>query len=207
MEPLTDRQQQALDFIRERLEEGRAWPSMREIAAKLGLRSPSAPHLHVEALIRKGWLQRVNGGTNRLQLVERRQEKRVPAIPVLGAIPAGPADMRDQHVEKLVYIDVTSLRIPKGARVFGLRVTGDSMVGRHILDGDIVILEQGAEPRHRDIVAALIDGQSTLKTFVREGKRVFLRAENPKYPNLIPAEELMIQGVLRMVMREPKLQS
>ncbi len=207
MEPLTQRQQEVLHFIRERLADGRAWPSMREIAAKLGLSSPSAPHLHVEALVRKGWLRRVDDGTNQLQLVDGPDERRVPGIPVLGSIPAGRADLREEQIEKFLYVDVSAIRLPKGNRVFALRVSGDSMIGRHILDGDIVILEQGAEPKHRDVVAALIDGQSTLKTFVREGRNVFLKAENPRYPNLIPAAELMIQGVMRMVVREPNARS
>jgi repressor LexA len=87
---------------------------------------------------------------------------------------------------------------------FALRVTGDSMIGRHILDGDFVILEHGAEPRNGQIVAALIDGASTLKTFVLKGRKPFLKAENPKYPDLIPAEELMIQGVFKALIRRAK---
>ena len=76
------------------------------------------------------------------------------------------------------------------------------MMGRHILDGDIVVLEHGPEPRQGDIVAALIDGESTLKTFLLKGSKPYLKAENPKYPNLIPAQELMIQGVLKALIRK-----
>ena len=75
------------------------------------------------------------------------------------------------------------------------------MIGRHILNGDIVILEHGPEPRNGDIVAALIDGESTLKTFLKKGGKPYLKAENPKYPDLIPAQELMIQGVFRALIR------
>jgi len=87
---------------------------------------------------------------------------------------------------------------------FALRVAGDSMLGRHILDGDIVVLEHGSEPRNGQIVAALIDGESTLKTFVVKSGKPWLRAENPKYPNLIPAQELMIQGVFKALIRKAK---
>jgi repressor LexA len=83
-----------------------------------------------------------------------------------------------------------------------LRVNGDSMIGRHIVSGDIVVLEHGPEPRHGQVVAALIDGESTLKTFVRKGNKFYLKAENPKYPDLIPAEELMIQGVFKALIRK-----
>ena len=74
------------------------------------------------------------------------------------------------------------------------------MVDAGILDRDIVILEL-AEPRNRDIVAALIDGETTLKRYLVNKNRPFLRAENPKYPDLIPAQELVIQGVFRALIR------
>ena len=78
------------------------------------------------------------------------------------------------------------------------------MIGKHICDGDIVILEHGADPRNGQIVAALIDRKSTLKTFVSKGGKTFLKAENPKYPNLIPSEDLMIQGVFRALIRKAR---
>ena len=76
------------------------------------------------------------------------------------------------------------------------------MIGRHICDGDIAVFDHGAEPRPGQIVAALIDRQSTLKTFVVKNGRPFLKAENPKYPDLIPSEELVIQGVFRALIRQ-----
>jgi len=86
-----------------------------------------------------------------------------------------------------------------------LEVRGDSMIGRHILDGDLVVLEHGRTPRHGDVVAALIDNESTLKTFMQErGRPPHLRAENPKYPKLYPANELVIQGVMVGLIRRAK---
>ncbi len=76
------------------------------------------------------------------------------------------------------------------------------MIGKHICDGDIVVLEHGPEPRHGQIVAALIDRKSTLKTFLVKGGKPFLKAENSKYPDLIASEELMIQGVFRALIRK-----
>ena len=203
MTPLTTRQQDALEFIRSRMADGWPVPSIREIAAHLGLSSPSAAHLHVKALERKGLLSKDINAARSLRLTGS-QEKRVPGIPLLGAIPAGHGDLRTQEPDGMVYVDVDSLRIPKSHRTFALRVTGDSMIGKHIMDGDVVILEQNADPRSGDVVAALIDGQSTLKTYVIERGRHFLRAENPKYPALLPRGELMIQGVMRMVVREQR---
>ena len=78
------------------------------------------------------------------------------------------------------------------------------MTGKAILDGDLVVLEHGMTPRNGDVVAALIDNENTLKTFVQEGDRTFLRAENPSYPDLIPGGELVIQGVMVALIRKRK---
>jgi len=87
---------------------------------------------------------------------------------------------------------------------FGLLTTHGGRTVSPIIDGDLVIVEQGRTPQTGDVVAALIDNESTLKTYmVRHGKPV-LRAENPKYPNLIPSEELVIQGVFRALIRRAK---
>ena len=101
-------------------------------------------------------------------------------------------------------MDVESIGFKPTRNTFALRVTGDSMIGRHILDGDVVVLEHGPEPRNGQIVAALIDRESTLKTYVVKGGKPYLKAENPKYPNLIPAQELVIQGVVKALIRKAK---
>lgn len=74
------------------------------------------------------------------------------------------------------------------------------MTGAHIADGDLVIIE-AREPKIGDVVVALIDGETTLKRFVTHGGRLYLKAENPAYPNLIPLMELTVQGVVRAVVR------
>ena len=74
------------------------------------------------------------------------------------------------------------------------------MIDAHICNGDTVILEQ-REPRKGDIVAALIDGETTLKRYLVEKGQPFLRAENPDYPDLIPVTDLVIQGVLVALLR------
>jgi repressor LexA len=122
-------------------------------------------------------------------------------IPVFGSIPAGFAKNREQEPDGHVSVDVESIGFVPGHTTFALRVVGDSMVGRHIVDGDIVLLDQGPEPMDGQIVAALVDGETTLKTFIRRQGRPFLRAENPNYPDLIPAQELVIQGVFRALIR------
>src|SRR2546430_6474700 len=79
------------------------------------------------------------------------------------------------------------------------------MIGAHIVDGDIVILEDSKEVHNGDIVAALIDGETSLKRYVVEHGRPYLKAENPRYPHLVPARELKIQGGMVSLIRKQEL--
>jgi repressor LexA len=128
-------------------------------------------------------------------------------VPLLGFIVAGkpqsPDTDADTTVDTCLEVDADTLRLPKNARTFALKVRGDSMKGAGILDGDVVILEF-REPRHGDIVAAAIDGETTLKRYLEQNGRPYLRAANPKYPDLIPAHELLIQGVQIALLRMPQ---
>jgi SOS-response transcriptional repressor LexA len=124
-------------------------------------------------------------------------------IPLLGSIIAGKPDTADGRMDGCIDIDPTTLRLPKNARTFALKVRGDSMRNAAILEGDIVIMEF-REAKHGDIVAALIDGETTLKRFIVQNGVPYLRASNPKYPDLIPARELVIQGVLIALLRLSK---
>ena len=201
---LTDRQQEVLNFIQHCRELGGASPSLREIAGHFGFRSMKAAADHVTALRRKGALTGPAGRARSLSVVHPLQSLRRPIvnIPLLGSIPAGfPLD-REQEADGCISVDIETLGIHPSARTFALQVRGDSMIGRHILDRDVVILEHGITPKTGDVVAALIDNESTLKTFLLQRGKSFLRAENPKYPDLIPAAELMIQGVMVALIRK-----
>lgn len=119
---------------------------------------------------------------------------------VLGGIQAGVPVTETPRPDRLDDFDMDSLRIPKNTRTFALKVRGDSMINAGIHPGDVVILEF-KDPRNKDIVAALIDGESTLKRYIVQRGVPFLKADNPAYPSLIPAQELVIQGVLVAVLR------
>lgn len=121
-------------------------------------------------------------------------------VPLLGSIIAGRPELQEGRMDGCIDIDPATLRLPKNARTFALKVRGDSMRNAAILEGDVVIMEF-REARHGDIVAALIDGETTLKRFVVQNGAPYLRASNPKYPDLIPARELVIQGVLIALLR------
>ena len=200
---LTERQQQVLKFIQQKQESGGLLPTFREIAAHFGFRSPNAALAHVQALQAKGLLKNLPGHARSVQVVTP-PRPRIVSVPIYGAVPAGIPREGVQEEEGCVLIDIETLRIKPTARTFALKVHGDSMIGKHIIDGDVVIIEHGVEPHNGDVVAALIDGQVTLKTFVVQRGKPFLRAENPAYPKLIPQEELQIQGVMVALVRNRK---
>ncbi len=199
-EPLTDRQRQVLDFIQQHHGQHGVAPSLREIQAHFGLASPFGIKRHVDALIGKGALRRLEGKARGLVPSAPPRQHALAEIPLFGVIPAGlPVDAA-QEPEGHVAIDPASFGVRPGAQLFALRVRGDSMVDAGILDRDTVFLTP-REPRPRDIVAALIDGESTLKRFLVQRGLPFLRAENPRYPDLLPARELVIQGVMVGLLR------
>ena len=209
MRELTDRQQQILRFIQGRQDSAGLAPTLREIAAHFRFRSPNAALAHVQALLAKGVLKNLPGRARSLQVraphaPRNRPRPQVVPVPIYGVIPAGLPTDAAQEEEGCVLIDVETLGIKPSARTFGLKVRGDSMIGKSIVEGDIAIIEHGVQPRSGDVVAALIDGQVTLKTFVTQRGKPYLRAENPRYPNLIPQEELQIQGVMVALVRKRK---
>jgi repressor LexA len=198
---LTARQQQVLDFIQAHQRQHGVAPSLREIQAHFGLASPFGVQRHVDALAKKGALHRIAGQARGL-LHPAHHPGRTPLlrIPLYGVIPAGLPTAAEQEPDSHVSVDAASLGVRPNAKLFALRVRGDSMTGANIVENDIVFLTP-REPRPRDIVAALIDGESTLKRFLLQRGRPFLRAENPRYADLLPATELVIQGVMVGLLR------
>src|ERR1035438_6513115 len=191
MTELTKRQQQVLDFIQSVRRSTESSPTLREIAAHFGFKSTRAAADHLDALKRKGFVESDSGKARSLRVVSSlaKLRNRIVDIPLFGSIPAGMPQGREQSAEGCVTVDGESIGYKPTRNAFALRVTGDSMIGRHILDGDFVVMEHGPEPRSGQIVAALIDGASTLKTFVMTGGKPYLKAENAKYPDLMPAQE------------------
>jgi repressor LexA len=209
MKDLTQRQQEVLEFIQRQQDSAGLAPTFREIAAHFRFRSPNAAQAHIQALLAKGVLKNRPGRARSLQVANPypatgRPRPRVISVPIYGTIPAGRPRDAVQEEEGCVLIDIDTLGIKPTARTFGLVVRGDSMAGKYIAEGDIALIEHGVQPRPGDVVAALIDGQVTLKTFVVQRGKPYLRAENPRYPDLIPQEELQIQGVMVALVRKRK---
>src|SRR6059058_2960786 len=197
---LTERQRGILEFIQTEQREKGITPSTREIQSHFGYASQTSVMQYLATLERKGFLDR--HARKARALITPVQKVRITDVPIYGQIPAGMATLTEQTIEGHVSLDSRSVNASKSGKTFALRVRGDSMIDAHILDGDIVILEDRKDVQNGDIVAALIDGETTLKRYVVEHGRLYLKAENPRYPNLSPARELRIQGVLVSLVRK-----
>src|SRR3954471_23337130 len=179
---LTSKQQAVLAFVQDHHHQHGHHPTLREIQAHFGFASPFAATRHLQALQKKGVLQRIAGKARAFIEPGRKLRRPTVEVPLYGVIPAGSPTLAEQQPEDFVTFDTATFGLARNARLFALRVRGDSMTGAHILDGDVVFLTP-REPHPRDIVAALIDGESTLKRYLLQRGRPFLRAENPAYPD------------------------
>jgi repressor LexA len=195
MAELTARQQEVLDFIRRQQQQTGFPPSSREIQVYFGFQSQTAAMNHLRALERKGVINRTPGKARSAVDPNFRFLPGFRPIPILGQIPAGmPSEASEWSGSKLG-VDLAAFGVESRAEVFAVRVRGDSMIGAQIADGDTVLLQKRI-PKNGEIVAALIDGESTLKRYLLDRGEPFLKAENPLYPDLLPAAELVIQGVM-----------
>ena len=201
MAELTARQQEVLDFIRRQLELTGFSPSSREIQAHFGFQSQTAAMNHLRALERKGVINRTPGKARSAVDRNFRLLPRLRAIPILGQIPAGMPSEASESSGINLGVDLAAFGVERGAEVFAVRVRGDSMIDAQIADGDTVLLQKRV-PKNGEIVAALIDGESTLKRYLLDRGEPFLKAENPLYPDLLPAAELVIQGVMIGLLRK-----
>lgn len=175
-------------------------PSTRDIQRHFDFASQTAAMSHLRALEKKGAIIRKANKACGIGFPEEMEREEIVDIPIYGNIAAGMAQDVDAEKDGCLSIDVSSLGVGANARTFALKVRGESMIDAHICDGDTVILED-KEPRRGDVVAALIDGETTLKRYVIEEGKPFLRAENEDFPDLVPVRELIIQGVLVALLR------
>jgi repressor LexA len=210
---LTPRQRRVLEVIREWVERFGYPPSVREIGEAVGLTSTSSVAHQLRALERKGYLRR---DPNRPRAVGIRPADTEPAapkappapseeparpspvfVPVVGRIAAGGPVLAEQAIE-----DVFPLprEIVGAGSLFLLRVAGDSMVEAAITDGDWVVVRQQPSAENGDIVAAMIDGEATVKTFKRRDGHIWLLPHNPAYEP-IPGDHATVLGRVVAVLR------
>lgn len=169
---LTDRQTQVLEFISQYLEDHSYPPTVREVAANFGFRSPRAAHDHMKALQRKGYIRTT---PNRPRTLEVLKPLRAKGIPLLGRIAAGEPILAIEEAEQRVDLDPAFFG---SGSFFALKVNGDSMIEDHIAEGDLVILRSQQEAEQGQVVAVLMGEDVTLKHFHRSGDVIELRPAN-----------------------------
>ncbi|MGE9295509.1 MAG: transcriptional repressor LexA [Puniceicoccales bacterium] len=208
MKGLTTRQHEILGFIQLHFRQEQFWPSIREIQTHFGFKSTNAVMGHLRALERKGYLSRAAGQARTFRVTYDDGEnpplnaQPTVSIPIYGSIAAGyPEGVESAGEIGRLQLDIETAGVGRGQSAFALKVRGESMIDAGIYEGDIVVLENGV-PKDGDIVAALIDGETTLKRFVQQrGRAPYLKAENVDYPELHPVSELVIQGIAKAVVR------
>jgi repressor LexA len=211
---LTRRQEEILRFI----QGFRGYPpSMREIGDAVGLTSTSAVSYQLSCLQDKGYLRRVPGRPRTVEVVlpgqpaaclEAKdladvlalssQDAAYVPVDVIGQIAAGNLSPAEQVIDD-------TLTLPRQlvgeGTLFMLKVTGDSMIGAAIADGDLVVVREQPDAKNGDIIAARIDGEATVKTFQRSGGHVWLMPHNPAYAPILGDEATIMGRVVTVIRR------
>lgn len=216
MQGLTQRQQMVLDFIRQSIHDRGYPPTLREIGARMGIRSTNGVNDHLRALERKGYLTREDMKSRALRptnlatqtLGEMPVESvandvDMAEIPVLGRVAAGLPLLAEEHVIDTVRIDRTLIK--GGREVFGLKVQGDSMMDAGILSGDYIFVKKQLTAQRGEIVVALIGDEATVKYYFPEKDHVRFQPANknmaPIYVRSGDFKPTMLLGVVVGVFR------
>ena len=196
MQGLTARQEQTLDFIRQSIQERGYPPTLREIGEYMGIRSTNGVNDHLRALERKGYLRREDMKSRALKLVSGMESSTPVKVPdddlvevrVLGRVAAGLPLLAEENVIDTVRVDRMLVR--GGREVFGLRVTGDSMIEAGIMSGDYIFVKKQSTAERGDIVVALIGDEATVKYFYPERDYVRFQPANAQMaPILVRASD------------------
>jgi repressor LexA len=211
MQGLTKRQAQTLDYIRQSIEERGYPPTLREIGEYMGIRSTNGVNDHLRALERKGYLRREDMKSRALRVVDvndrqappRSSDDNIMDIRIVGRVAAGLPLLAEENVVDTVRVDRMLVR--GGREVFGLRVTGDSMIEAGILNGDYIFVRKQPTADRGDIVVALIGDEATVKYYYPEKDYIrFQPANGQMAPILVRAADFkptMLLGVVVGVYR------
>ena len=168
-------------------------PSFAEMVGLLGVRSKSVVNFWIDKFIKAEILEKDKKGRLKFR-------KSSFAIPLAGAVQAGFPSPEEEALCDIMSLDEYLITKPDAS--FLLQVSGDSMIGEGIMEGDLVIVEKGKQPRSGDVVIAEVDGEWTMKYFKKQRGQVILEAANPKYPIIRPKTELRLGGVVTAVIRK-----
>jgi len=198
---LTNRQTEVLECIRKHIETTGYPPTRADIARELGFKSANAAEEHLKALARKGAIELTKGTSRGIRLPEAEQPD-TEGLPVIGQVAAGEPILAQEHVEDHCTISADLFR-PRADYL--LRVKGMSMKNIGIMDGDLLAVHQTREARDGQVVVARIGDEVTVKRFKRDGRNVFLIAENEDFSPIevdLSEQELIIEGLGVGVIRQ-----
>lgn len=178
---LTERQQEILNFIQDFISDNGFPPTFREIASYFKIASTFGVKRHIDALIKKGFINSISNSGRALSIVNTTppKESTTYEIPIVGRVAAGYPVLAEENIEGTLALDASLIRKKKDC--FGLKVKGDSMINAGIFEGDLVIISPQKECTDGDIVVALLDDEATMKRFVVDGNQVYLKPENENY--------------------------
>ena len=201
MKGLTAKQQRVLDVIRGAMRSRGQPPTVREIGAEIGVQSSCTVQRHLDALEKKGFIRRDRYKYRSIELTDSPIPPFVRAVnvPVLGHIAAGTPILAEQNIEDTFPLPMDLVR--DSDEVFMLKVRGDSMINVGIYDGDLVAIRQQNVASNGEIVAAMIEGEATVKRFFKDGRQVKLIAENPAYEPIV-APDCQILGKVILSIRQ-----
>lgn len=179
MQEITNRQLQVLDFITSHIDNNGYPPSQREIAAHLKVSGTLPVSKHLIALEKKGYIKRdpVNRG-----IALTTFPGRSVSLPIVGTVKAGHLSPAIEDIQGYFSVDHSAI---KGRDCFFLRVSGDSMIGAGIFDGDLALVRPQPVAVNKDTVVAMVDGEATLKWFYKEQDHVRLQPANPNMKAII----------------------
>ncbi len=200
---LTPKQLKILQLIRDcRVRHGYS-PTMQELADQIGV-SKVTVFEHVEALIKKGALTRDPNKARSLSIADGvvvPDEGRPLRFPLVGKIAAGYPIEKVEDRDEIDLLDIVGPRPGRNGAMFALRVQGESMKDEGILEGDYILVERADSASNGDRVVALLpNGETTLKTFFREGDKIRLQPANPEFQPII-VKDCKVQGIVRSVLR------
>ena len=202
---LTERQTAVLNVIRDSVRRRGYPPSMREIGEAVGLQSTSSVRHQLVTLESKGFLHR-DANRPRAYIVRGAEgaarngsasEPEPAYVPLVGRIAAGGPILAEERVEEM--IPIPKQMVGEG-EFFALKVVGDSMIEAAICDGDVVVIRQQKQAENGEFVAAMIDGEATVKELKKEANAVWLMPRNAAYEP-IPGNEAVILGRVVTVLR------
>ncbi len=207
---ITKRQQQIYDFIRAYQQEKGYPPSVREMAAAVGLSSPSTVHAHLSALEEHGLIKRdatkpralevfnQDGTSAKLAEVKEAPDRGTISLPLIGRVAAGMPILAEQNVEDTFTLPT---EIATDSSSFVLEVHGNSMINVGIYNGDYIIVREQKSAMNGEIVVAMIDGEATVKTFYKEQGRVRLQPENDAMEPIYATNPTILGKVVALMRR------